>query len=44
MATVKVNAVGDTCPIPVVKAKKALSAMTEPGTLEVSVDNEVASV
>ena len=42
MATVKVNAVGDTCPIPVVKAKKALSAMTEPGTLEVSVDNEVA--
>lgn len=42
MATIQVNAVGDTCPIPVVKAKKALAAMTEPGTLEVSVDNEVA--
>ena len=42
MAVIQVNAVGDTCPIPVVKAKKALSAMTEPGTLEVSVDNDVA--
>lgn len=42
MAIMKVNAVGDTCPIPVVKAKKALAAMTQPGTLEVSVDNEVA--
>ena len=42
MATIQVNALGDTCPIPVVKAKKALAAMTQPGTLEVSVDNEVA--
>ena len=42
MAIIEVNAVGDACPIPVVKATKALSAMTEPGTLIVSVDNETA--
>ena len=33
---------GKQCPIPVVEAKKALSAMTEAGTLEVLVDNEIA--
>ncbi len=42
MANVVVNAVGDQCPIPVVKATKAIKAMTEPGTIEVHVDNEVA--
>lgn len=42
MANVFVNAVGDQCPIPVVKATKALKAMTEPGVLEVHVDNEIA--
>ena len=42
MATVTVNAVGEQCPIPVVKATRALRAMTEPGVLEVLVDNEIA--
>ena len=37
MAKIVVNAVGDPCPIPVVKATKALKGMTEPGTLEVQV-------
>ena len=42
MANVVVNAMGDQCPIPVVKATKALKAMTEAGTVEIHVDNEVA--
>lgn len=42
MAKVIVNAVGDQCPIPVVKADKAIKAMTEAGTVEVHVDNEIA--
>lgn len=42
MAKVVVNAVGDQCPIPVVKADKAIKAMTEAGTVEVHVDNEIA--
>ena len=42
MANVKVNAVGDQCPIPVVKATKALGEVKEAGTLEVQVDNEIA--
>lgn len=42
MATVLVNAVGDQCPIPVVKATKALAEMKEAGTLEVHVDNPIA--
>ena len=37
----QVNAMGDACPMPVVKAKKALSEMDE-GTLTVLVDNEIA--
>ena len=40
--SVKVDAIGKQCPIPVVLAKKALEGMTVPGTLEVLVDNEVA--
>ena len=42
MANVVVNAVGDQCPIPVVKATKALKEMKEAGILEVHVDNEIA--
>ena len=42
MATIQVNAMGDPCPIPVVKATNALREMKEPGILEVLVDNEVA--
>ena len=42
MANVKINAVGDQCPVPVVKATKALKEFREAGTLEVQVDNEIA--
>ena len=42
MAKIIVNAVGEQCPIPVVKATRALREMAEPGTLEVHVDNEIA--
>lgn len=42
MEKVTVNAVGEACPIPVVKATKAIQAMKEAGALEVLVDNEVA--
>ena len=39
MANTIVNAIGDTCPIPVIKANKALKEMEEPGVLEIHVDN-----
>ena len=42
MKAVTVNAIGDPCPIPVIKATKALNEMQEAGILEVHVDNEVA--
>lgn len=42
MKKVTVNAVGAQCPIPVVEATRALRGMTEPGVLEVLVDNEIA--
>ena len=42
MKTVIVGAVGEPCPVPVVKATKALRELGEPGTLEVRVDNEIA--
>jgi len=42
MGKTVVNAVGEQCPIPVVKAARALREMTEPGTLEIHVDNETA--
>ncbi len=42
MAKVIVNAAGEQCPIPVVKANRALNEMKEAGVLEVHVDNEVA--
>ena len=37
-----VNAMGDKCPIPVVKTKKAVEALTADDTVEVLVDNETA--
>lgn len=37
-----VNAMGDKCPIPVVKTKKAIDALTGDETVEVLVDNETA--
>lgn len=39
---ITVNALGDACPIPVVKTMKALNEMQGPETLEVLVDNETA--
>lgn len=42
MRKVVVNAVGEQCPIPVVKATRALREMRESGTLEIHVDNEIA--
>lgn len=42
MANTVVDARGEQCPIPVVKATKAIDALTEPGIVEVHVDNEIA--
>lgn len=42
MQTITVNAIGEACPIPVVKTIKALEALTEPSAVEVYVDNEAA--
>lgn len=39
---IKVNAIGDTCPIPVVKTKNAIKELAGPGVVEVLVDNEIA--
>ncbi len=41
MNPVVVNALGDACPLPVVKTMKAVAAMTEPGIVEVHVDSEI---
>ncbi len=37
-----VNAIGDACPIPVVKTKKAMQELGGAGVIEVLVDNEIA--
>ena len=37
MKTITVNAIGDPCPIPVIKATKAFNEMQEAGILEVHV-------
>ena len=39
---VKVDALGDACPLPVVKAKKAVAELQGTGQVEVLVDNEIA--
>lgn len=39
---ITVNAMGDICPIPVVKTKKALNELQGEGRIEVLVDNETA--
>lgn len=39
---ITVNAIGDACPIPVIKTKKAIQGLTGPETIEVLVDNEIA--
>lgn len=42
MQNILVNAMGDTCPIPVVKTKNTIKTMTESGQVEIHVDNEIA--
>ena len=42
MQKIKVDAMGDQCPIPVIKTKKALKEITETTLVEVHVDNEIA--
>lgn len=42
MSAVVVDARGEQCPIPVVKATKAIEGMSAAGLLEVHVDNEIA--
>ena len=39
---ITVNAMGDNCPIPVIKTKKAMQELQGPETIEVLVDNEIA--
>ncbi|PWJ49391.1 sulfurtransferase-like selenium metabolism protein YedF [Faecalicatena contorta] len=39
---ITVNAMGDACPIPVVKTKKAMQELKQPDIVEVLVDNEIA--
>ena len=39
---ITVNAMGDNCPIPVIKTKKAMQELTGPEMIEVLVDNEIA--
>lgn len=42
MIMITVNAIGDQCPIPVVKTKKAIDSLKGPEVIEVLVDNETA--
>ena len=42
MKVIKVNAMGDTCPIPVIKTKNAIKEMHGAGVVEILVDNEIA--
>ena len=42
MKKIKVDAMGDQCPIPVIKTKKALKEISETTLVEVHVDNEIA--
>ena len=39
---ITVNALGEACPMPVVKTKKAIDALTAPETVQVLVDNDAA--
>ena len=39
---IQVNALGDTCPLPVIKTMNALKELNGAGTVEVLVDNEIA--
>jgi len=39
---ITINAMGDPCPVPVIKTKKAIQEMTLPDRIEVLVDNAIA--
>lgn len=39
---IRVDAIGDACPIPVVKTKNAIKELKGPGEVEILVDNEIA--
>lgn len=39
---IKVNAMGDACPIPVIKTKNAIKELKGSGIIEIRVDNEIA--
>ena len=39
---IKIDARGDACPLPVVKAKKAIAELNGAGEVEILVDNEIA--
>lgn len=39
---ITVNAIGDACPLPVIKTKKAMQGLKGKDTIEVLVDNEIA--
>ena len=40
METISVNAMGEPCPLPVIKATRVLEGLAGPGALEVLVDNQ----
>ena len=40
---IRIDALGDACPIPVIKTKRALSASLENETIQIYVDNEIAT-
>lgn len=42
MIMITINAMGDTCPIPVVKTKKAIEKLEKPDMVETLVDSEIA--
>lgn len=42
MKTIEVDARGEQCPIPMIKAKKALEELGGAGTVQIRVDNEIA--
>ena len=39
---IQINAIGDTCPVPVIKTMNAMKTLTEGGVIETTVDNETA--
>ena len=42
MKDIMINAMGEQCPVPVIKTMKALDSLTEPAVVEVHVDNRTA--